>query len=269
MRKIILHYHLFKNAGTSVDELLKMNFPDQWVTREFSAAQHGANNAQVQHWVQQEKNAVAFSSHTAMLPPPELEEVEFFPILFVRHPIDRIASAYAFERKQLKEGSLGAILARHTSLAGYIEVRLALGHDRQCRNFHSTRLAQMFHGEGGDENALALRALESLPFVGLVEEFDLSIERMAEWLAPHFPGFHTVPVAKNVTRDRSISLEQRLEQIREEVGEACYTQVLEANAGDFAVFEKVRARYSAMIEAEVKPGEEQTTSDATENVVQV
>lgn len=241
MRKVILHYHLFKNAGTSVDELLKTNFPTQWVTREFGAAQHAANVAQVGHWVREEADAIAFSSHTAMLPPPGVDGVEFFPILFVRHPIDRIASAYAFERKQGGDG-FGAVLARNTTLKGYIEVRLSVGQDRQCRDFHVARLAQMFRGEEGDETALALRALEALPFVGIVEEFDRSVERMAEWLEPHFPGFHAMPVAKNVTRDRTATLEQKLEQIKAEIGEECYARLLEANAGDIAVYQAARER---------------------------
>src|SRR3972149_2125526 len=125
MRKVILHYHLFKNAGTSVDALLKTNFEGRWVTREFGGGPHAANVAKVRQWVEEEKDAVAFSSHTTMLPPPKVEGVQFFPIVFVRHPIDRIASAYAFERKQ-KENGFGAVLARNTSLGAYIDVRLAL-----------------------------------------------------------------------------------------------------------------------------------------------
>src|SRR5258708_242269 len=120
MRNLIFHYHLFKNAGTSVDAILKANFSGRWVTREFNGGPHAANVARVGQWVEEEKDAVAFSSHTAMLPPPSLEDVQFFPVVFVRHPIDRIASAYAFECKQPGDG-FGAVLARNTTLGGYID----------------------------------------------------------------------------------------------------------------------------------------------------
>lgn len=243
MRKVILHYHFFKNAGTSLDALLKDNFPGKWATLEFNAGQHAANVNHVGQWIQREKAAVAFSSHTAMLPPPKLKNVEIFPVLFVRHPIDRIVSAYAFEQKQGGDG-FGAVLARNTTLKGYIEVRLSLGYDRQCRNFHVARLAQFLKGQEGDEIGLALRTLDELPFVGLVEEFDKSVEQMAEWLAPYFPGFHAKPVAKNVTRDRALPLEQKLEQVKAEIGEVLYQRLLEANMGDMAVFEKVSAIYA-------------------------
>jgi len=240
IRNSIVHYHLFKNAGTSVDEVLKANFPNRWVTREFSDGQQKANVAQVGQWIEQEKDAVAFSSHTAMLPPPELDGVKIFPILFVRHPIDRIASVYVFERNQASD-SFGAVLARNTSLAGYIDVRLS--HDRQCRNFHTARLAQMFMGQVGDETTLALRALEELPFVGLVEAFDQSMLHLAEWLSPHFPGFHAIPVANNVMRDRTIPLEQKLENLRAEIGRELYERLLEANRGDLALYDAVRKRH--------------------------
>ncbi|HSV68814.1 MAG TPA: hypothetical protein VLI72_01780 [Methylibium sp.] len=244
MRKVILHYHLFKNAGTSVDELLKRNFGARWVTREFNGGAPAAHRAELARWLADERDAVAFSSHTAQLPPPAPAGVECFPLLFVRHPIDRIASAYAFETKQ-GGGGFGAVLARNTTLAGYIEVRLSLGHDRQCRNFHVTRLAQMFPADSGDELSRALRAIETLPFVGLVEAFDTSVERMAAWLTPHFAGFRAASVAKNVTRDRSVPLADRLAALRTEVGEALWGQLLEANRDDLAVYEAIAARYRA------------------------
>jgi hypothetical protein len=245
LRKIIFHYHLFKNAGTSIDELLKANFPRHWVSREFNADQQNANISQVEQWILQEKNAVAFSSHTAMLPPPDLKDIKIFPIIFVRHPIDRIASAYNFEKNQGGD-NFGSVLARHTTLAGYIEVLLSFRHSSQCRNFQINRLAQMVRGAGGDQTALALQALETLPFIGLVGEFDESIKRLSTWLSPHFPEFRPIVVAKNVNRDRTVSLEQKLEQIRVSIGDACYARLVEANGGDLALFNEVKTRFNTI-----------------------
>ena len=57
-RTIILHYHLFKNAGTSVDAILKRIFGDRWVTREFPAMR-GNNTAMVEQWIRNTPEAVA------------------------------------------------------------------------------------------------------------------------------------------------------------------------------------------------------------------
>lgn len=242
MRKVVFHYHLFKNAGTSVDEMLKASFGASWVTREFQGGP-GLVQHQMVDWIRGEPEAVAFSSHTALLPPPRGAGLQVFPIIFVRHPIDRIASAYAFERRQGGDG-LGAVLARRTDLAGYVEVRLAMGYDRQCRNFHCARLAQMFKPETGGEPERALRAIEELPFVGLVESYDESIARLGKWLQPHFPQLKPVVVARNVGRNLADPLEARLAEARAAIGETLWAQLMEINAPDLAVYETVRARFA-------------------------
>jgi hypothetical protein len=241
-RVVLLHYHLFKNAGTSVDQLLRQNFPGGWVTREFGERDRDAHRAALARWIRDEPQAIAFSTHTGMLPPPALEGVEVIPLLFVRHPIDRIVSAYTFERRQNAD-TFGAVLARHTTLPGYVEVRLALAGDRQCRDFQVARLAAMFPAEAGDERDRAARALAALPFVGLVEAFDASIRRLAALLAPHYPGFSVSPVERNVSRDPRQPLAERLAAVREQLGPALHARLLALNAADLALHEAVSAVY--------------------------
>jgi hypothetical protein len=75
MSTVILHYHLFKNAGTSLDVAFKDNFSEEqgeWVTREFPA-QLNENREKVKQWIIDNPQARCFSSHTAILPPPSRE----------------------------------------------------------------------------------------------------------------------------------------------------------------------------------------------------
>ena len=179
MRTVILHYHLFKNAGTSLDAAFKENFSEQegeWVTKEFPG-QPAKNREELKQWIIDNSQAKCFSSHTAIFPVPQVEGVKVIPVIFYRHPIDRIASAYSFEKKQGGDG-FGPVLARSTNLAGYIETHLTHEHNRQCRNFHAHRLATMFGGKQGDEATLAKMAIEALPFIGLVEKYAESLERL-------------------------------------------------------------------------------------------
>ncbi|MGR3732958.1 sulfotransferase family 2 domain-containing protein, partial [Pseudophaeobacter sp.] len=143
-RTVILHYHLFKNAGTSLDQILKRNFGDRWVTREFSM-KGGDNSAQLADWIREEKDAVAFSTHTGAGPVPEIEGVRVVSVMLLRDPIVRIRSAYQFERKQCAD-TLGARLAKEVDFETYVRTRLEMPHDRQCRNFHTHRLASMVPG---------------------------------------------------------------------------------------------------------------------------
>ena len=191
-RTIILHYHLFKNAGTSLDRILKDNFPDQWVTQEFS----GRNNtAQVQDWILSQPDAVAFSSHTMMGPVPQIDGVRIVSLIFLRDPIARIRSAYRFERTQ-ESDNFGAVLAKVTDFEGYVRVRLSLPHDRQCRNFQTSRLASMVPGSE-PELERATKALKRLSVVGRVEDFSGAMIKLKAALDGFFPEFKFNPVHAN------------------------------------------------------------------------
>jgi hypothetical protein len=243
-RAVILHYHLFKNAGTSLDALLKEQLPGRWVTREFPG-QPAANRRMVQDWIAEEPSAACFSSHTAFLPPPEVPGVDVVPVIFVRHPLDRIASAYTFERQQQDNG-FGATLARNTTLAGYIETRQSMPHDRQCRDFHVNRFAQMYAEDTGSENDRAMRALDALPFVGVVEDFSSSLERLETLLRSRgFGDIELRPVQRNVSTGRSSSLEDRLAQMASELGADAYDRLVETNAQDLTLYDAAVARTAA------------------------
>ena len=177
-RTLIVHYHLFKNAGTSVDELLKRNFGGRWAQMEFEGGPgRERKSVQLTNYLLERPNLLAFSSHTAQLPVPVLEGASIFPIIFVRHPIDRLRSAYSFERVQNAD-TLGARIAKQNDFAGYLREHLQLPLNRSVRNFQTGRLARNEIAAAGSELQRALRALKALPFIGLVEAYDQSVERL-------------------------------------------------------------------------------------------
>lgn len=247
MRKVILHYHLFKNAGTSLDAAFKENFSEdkgEWVTKEFPA-QPATNREKVREWILDTQSAKCFSSHTAIFPVPTFEEIEVIPVIFYRHPIDRIASAYSFEKKQGGTG-FGSVLARNTSLAGYIETRLSLQYDRQCRDFHSSRLSTMYSQEFGDELTRSLKAINELPFIGLVEEYDCSLKQLNEYINENTSFEIELEVKKvNVSNREILPLEEKLEKIKQKVGEQLYEELLKANEIDLKLYDLIRDRYHA------------------------
>jgi hypothetical protein len=193
-RSVVLHYHLFKNAGTSVDRILKRNFAAAWVTREFNPGPQG-NARDVAAWISESTDAIAFSSHTATGPLPTVAGVAIVSILMLRDPIARIRSAYQFERQQDAD-TFGANVAKQTDLEGYVRARLAVAGDRQCRNFQTARLASFDPG-GGSELDRATRALGMITVVGLVDRFDQAMARLADALRPSHPAFRWQSVAAN------------------------------------------------------------------------
>jgi Sulfotransferase family len=212
-RTVIFHYHLFKNAGTSVDRILKRNFGEAWVTAEFDSA-GPTNTKAVEAWIAATPDAVAYSTHTAQGPQPQVEGVDIIPVLFLRDPISRIQSAYRFEKKQPVD-TWGANLAKTHDLTGYVESRLARKGDRQCRNFQTARLAALVPGPGSEVDR-ALRALDLLHargVIGLVDDFDASINRLFQRIQPVFPEFSWKSVKANVSDDSGDPISPELRRL--------------------------------------------------------
>ena len=237
-RPIIIHYHFFKNAGTSVDAILQRNFGAGWTSREYPA--RSTPNAASEFLVANPQIA-ALSSHTLPLPPPNIPDAEILPILFIRHPLDRLKSAYLFERHQRADTD-GSRLARQHDLAGYLRARLAVPGDRSCRNFHTHRLAMAEPAESGSEWERALRAFERLPFIGSVEAFDASLVALEEMAKPWFPEFRVFQARENVSRAPS-SIEERLAQLEDELGAETFEFIAVANADDLELYRRALARY--------------------------
>ena len=244
-RAVVLHYHLFKNAGTSVDVVLEGNFGSEWREAEFSPDRTRPNLEEVEAWLAANPSVKALSSHTARGPLPRVPEVAVAPVIFIRHPIDRIRSAYEFERRQ-KDDAPGSRMARAADFAGYVEARLQR-RDRQCRNFQTWRLAS-FGRPDAPELEQALYALDSLPFVGLVEDFAGSMSRMEAYLRDVFPAFRAFGAKANVWREGR-TLEERLDDARAELGAELWQALVEANRDDLEIFATVAARYELPVES--------------------
>lgn len=229
-RTIILHYHLFKNAGTSVDLLLNKNFPKQWVTKEFPE-RGGNNSALLEDWIRRTPHARAYSTHTALGPAPRVDDVQIISVLFLRNPVERIRSAYHFERTQ-EADTWGAKLAKTEDLEGYIKARIARPRDRQCQNFQTERLASMSPGPE-PELVRATRALESLSVVGVVEHFEASLQRLGAAITPHFPAFSVDVVHANSSKSGN----------KAGIGPELMQLLRDENADDFALWNKAKKAF--------------------------
>ncbi|WP_020208403.1 sulfotransferase family 2 domain-containing protein [Gilvimarinus chinensis] len=239
MRKVIFHYHLFKNAGTSLDSIFRPLFPgDSFQEREFPSDLKG-NRAAVRSWVAEQKDCVYFSSHTAYMPPPRFILKKVLPIIFVRHPLDRVASVYEFERR--REGDdFGSSLAKQCSFSGYLAARLDIALDRQCRNFHAQKLAFMYGEKHGPDLERATKAIHALPFVGVVDRFSESLAVLQAWLKRESvldADIELEETWQNATAGRKNNLKQRLASIEGELATPVFSRLLDANQDDLQVYQ--------------------------------
>ena len=235
MRAVIVHYHLFKNAGTSLDRTLRENLGGAWTELE-GEDRRPLRPAELAEFLLANPWAKGVSSHTAVLPVPTVADTVIIPIFFVRHPLDRLRSVYDFEHTQDAD-TPGAMKAKETDIAGYIEWRLARPRDHTAVNFQTFRLAG-----GKDDLRRAMQTIEALPFVGLVEEYDLSVARLEDVLSEDFPKLRLRSYRANVTADRQ-TLDERLAQLQRRLGHHLYQRLERANSHDLQLWQAVRARY--------------------------
>ncbi|UTF60038.1 sulfotransferase family 2 domain-containing protein [Gilvimarinus sp. DA14] len=239
MRKVIFHYHLFKNAGTSIDSIFRSLFASGISQEKEFPEGIKRNRACVKAWISEQKSCLYFSSHTAYLPPPRFLFTRVLPIIFVRHPLDRVASVYEFESRSAGS-DFGSALARKTDFSGYLNARLAVPLDRQCRNFHAQKLAFMYGERHGPDIVRAEKAIRCLPFVGVVDRFAESLMVLQSWLKREgVIGADVVlePQWKNATQSRKYELDQRLVSMEEGLAPSTFSRLLEANQDDLQVYQ--------------------------------
>lgn len=133
LRNVIIHYHFFKNAGTSLDHSLKKAFPGGWLQLE-TDAEGPVTADRILSRFREQPELVVLSSHTARLALPRPDDMQIFPLVFIRHPLDRVLSVYQFERRQT-EDTEGSLQARKLELPAFVEWRLDRPRDHSFRNF--------------------------------------------------------------------------------------------------------------------------------------
>ncbi len=241
IRNVIVHYHFFKNAGTSLDHILKKAFPQAWLPLETD--ERGAITAErILEQFREKPELKVISSHTARLSLPAADDLRIFPIVFLRHPLDRISSVYQFERRQTEETE-GSLQARKLDLPEFVEWRLERPRDFSFRNFQAHRLAGLAGNETGDLFERGLQGLQNLPFVGLVEAFDASISVLERWLKPDFPDTQFSTVKLNVTQSGDSTLIERLANLKATLGSELHARLLRENEADLRLYHHVARMY--------------------------
>ena len=240
-RSIIVHFHLFKNAGTSVETILQRHFGKRFTRYEHGGPAETFPASVLIPYLEAHRRIQAISSHTICFPPPSHRDWSVFPIVFLRHPLDRIASMYTYERGQDAQNP-GALLAKAHDLAGYITARLANPGERTFRNYQSWMLAReefRSRSQAVDQETLleyAANALDAVPVVGVVDQFDESIRQFNAWLAPHFRRLHLKPEHLNRSASAGLSMQERIQRTREAIGETLFQRLECENGVDLELY---------------------------------
>lgn len=247
-RNIILHCHFFKNAGTSIDWALRRSFGEAFYENKqhfYSVSDWNCNLEEVV----KNCSVKAVSSHIFSLQPPVVADHTFFVIAMYRHPIERVTSVAAYEKKQNYRNSLGTITDIEIGLQGYVEAYLQDGTPASIRNMHTLRFAGRDNGRPVTEEDFtrAVKTLKECKTIGMVEHFDESMVLFEEVLRPSFPSLNLAYLVQNVYQ-RPQSIEERIQKLRIDLGEELFEVLLAKNMMDLKLYDIVKNHFLQRIE---------------------
>jgi len=247
-RNIIVHYHLFKNAGSSVDHLLKFNLGDKWMAYDGDSSGGIITTLELEKLIAENPEVDAFSSHQIIPPLPQIDG-NIYPIVVLRDPIDRVKSAYLFEwKKQLGLDEPKGTLEEYVKEKFRNKRRSSIEEFQVLRMSNNQRDRFINHSEISDDEILseAKSFIESLSFVGIVDDFDRSVELLINFIKPDFPHFKGREFKSNVLQDLSLSQLQKREQIKSELSAELYEDVIDRNRLDEELYQFGKAHFEKL-----------------------
>src|SRR5579862_2272045 len=120
MRLVLLHYHFFKNAGTTVEEILARSFFDDYLRIDNTGHEELMSNRELLRALEQNPKVRVVSSHQIRYPMPTAPGFLFFDLCFLRDPIDRLRSIYDYFREKPVPGAPDSDLANNYDLPEYL-----------------------------------------------------------------------------------------------------------------------------------------------------
>ncbi len=237
-RSVLVHYHLFKNAGTSIERVLKQSFGQTWQSWDKPESGAKISGQELALWLDENPHIKAVSSHQ-LVPPLPAGEFHVTPIVFLREPLSRVRSAWLFEWQKQQ----GLDQPKGT-LSAYIEEKFKQQNASVIANFQVSRLSnqnyddvrQRLHRYNHDLLPAACRFIDSLPFIGIVERFSESLQHMDACTRQRFPELVVKEHRENVTDASSKSVEQRIEELRKEIGNELFDELCVRNRMDLQLY---------------------------------
>lgn len=238
-RKVILHYHIFKNAGTSIDRMLRESYGGRWLYYDKPEGGAKISPAEMEAFILDHPDALAFSSHQ-VVPPLPSRHLEVFPIVLLRHPIDRAYSAYLFEWQKQQGGTEPV-----GSFADYIAEKFRYPRRNAIEDFQAFHLANLGYCDWmpatdlDDEDILrhARRFLVKMGCFGIVDRYAESLRWFKKKLGPHFPDLKFVEHRENVLQDKTLSITDKIGRIRKMLDEPTYASLIMRNQIDLRLYE--------------------------------
>jgi len=238
MKPVLLHYHIFKNAGTTIDWILEKNFRNLLRFDDFTNPRATQTPEKLLQFIKG-KEFDAITSHQLRFPIPESSIFLFIPLIFIRHPVDRSFSIHAFEKRNQADYYYSN-MAKKLDLKGFIQFNLN-SEFKAMRNSQTRFLSKQNNLDDLENHDLdiAKMRLEQCNF-GVVDMMDKSLVLIENNLKNNFPRVDFSYKKLNISRFGS--MQENLEKEEKEVGKELMIQIKNENLYDFELYEFAKKR---------------------------
>jgi len=250
MRHVIVHHHIFKNAGTTLDSALRKSLGPAFVDVDTMPMMQPITVSSMRHFLLSRPNVRGITSHgfhTRSF--YELEGSEgdgdfsLFHAVLLRHPIDRIVSMYDFYRSGGGDHDRARDKARGLSLVEWIDYMIDcephLVNDAQVNIL--ARHGTYFRPPSELELKIATDRLPSFWLVGTTERFDDACIAAEYFGMPTFASLDLACAPRNVSFPRTGGSVSRIHQLSEILGQRCYDALYRLNRLDLELWLRAEA----------------------------
>lgn len=225
-RTVLIHHHIFKNAGTSFNHALERAFGERFLEFDLSGSQV-VTQAHLASFLDEKTEVLAVSGHHICLPTPQSEAVQTLSSVLLRKPLSRIRSIYEFERKQNAQTE-GAVMAKQLDFKDFVVWRLETSPHVFCnyQTLYCARTDNLYakYAPTQADLALALENLKTCLVIGTVERYSEFLLMAQYELNRYHPdivlrNLHLNITAKPATEKRASTREMLIEELGQEIVE--------------------------------------------------
>lgn len=254
MRPLLIHYHIFKNAGTSFECALRKALGPRLRTYDSPVPQGILSADDIINYVTSAPEIEAICTHQAILPGPKIRDRAVFTSILIRDPIARIRSIYAFEQRQ-REPTPGALKAKAADFKGYVEWRLGTTPAMLCnfQTYFCSRTKTAVHNKAVNEIHLqeAIANLDRINIVGTVERYGDWLRLAQAILSKAFQNISLSASRQNATRaEPEVTHAEIFDDLVSDLGLGLAEHLLECNKLDMRLHQIADALLSRKLAEE-------------------
>jgi hypothetical protein len=230
-RWVLVHGHIFKNAGSTIESILRRSFGPRFATLHGPAHDSTIRGSELAGFLLANPEIAAVSSHHTAYPLPVIAGTILFDLCFFRNPLLRLWSMYRYFRVTQASGDL-ASRARSHSAPEFFDLLMA-EYPHLVNDAQVTYLANggvYTRPPTAQDLRVAMERARRISVLGVVELFDESAVTAEYFLRPTFPALRFEYVTENVSTFANDGPAE--EVLRREVGGARYAQLERMNRLD-------------------------------------